>query len=103
MTTIAEFFTNNEIARVVGERLRAKRLEQNLTAASVSKRSGLNVKTILDMQSGKDVKLSSFIKVLRVMNHLGVLEGLLPDTLPSGEAIASRDTIRKNDYRKIKN
>ena len=58
MTTIADFLTNNEIAQVVGERLRAKRLEQNLTAASVSERSGLNVKTILDMESGKDVKLS---------------------------------------------
>lgn len=74
MTTIADFLTNNEIAQVVGERLRAKRLEQNLTVASVSERSGLNVKTILDMESGKDVKLSSFIKVLRVMNLLGVLE-----------------------------
>ncbi len=102
MTTIADFLTNNEIAQIVGERLRAKRLEQNLTAASVSERSGLNVKTILDMESGKDVKLSSFIKVLRVMNLLGLLEGLLPDTLPSGEAISSRGTIRKNAYRKIK-
>ena len=99
MTTIADYLTNDEVMRELGLRLKEKRLERNLPIALLAEHTGLNRKTVMELEAGEDVKLSSLIKVLRGLNLLGMLEGMLPDTLPSGQALSTRGTVRKNAYR----
>ncbi len=95
MSAIGNHLTNDEILSEIGGRLRARRLERDLTVEFMSEQTGLNRKTILDAENGRDVRFSTLIKLLRVMNLLGALDAALPDTLPGNEAFSSRGRLRQ--------
>lgn len=95
MPAIARNLTNEEILTELGARVRARRLERNLTVEAAALETGLNRKTWGDLEAGRDVKLSTLIKALRVMNLLGALEAALPDTLPGSQAFSTRGTLRQ--------
>lgn len=89
MPIIADFLTTTEVLTVVGQRLRQRRLERSLLADDLAKHAGVNRKTILALESGADIKLSSLIKILRSMNMLGLLEVAIPDRLPTGAGLVN--------------
>ena len=95
MSAIGDFLTSGEILAELGNRLRARRLERNLTIDAVASETGLNRKTILDAESGRDVRLTTVIKLLRIMDMLGTLDAAIPDTLPGGDALSSRGQLRQ--------
>jgi len=99
MTSIADFLTDSENMSEFGARLRARRLERNLCTAALAEATGLNRKTIMELEAGRDVRLSTVIKVFRVMQLLGNLNTALPDTLPGGEALSVRGQPRVRAYR----
>ena len=94
MSVIADHMTNGEILEVLGQRLRQRRLERNLSVDELATHAGLNRKTILALEVGEDIRFSSVIKILRSMNLLGLLESAVPDHLPGGEAVSSSGQIR---------
>ena len=98
MTAIADYLTTDEVLQQLGERLKNRRLERNLPVDQLAEKVGLNRKTILDMEAGGDVRLSSVVKLLRGLNMLGVLEAALPDVLPGSEAFSARGHLRRNAY-----
>ena len=91
MSIIADHLTNKEIMSLVGSRLRQRR---NKTVDEQSVHAGVNRKTILSLESGKDITFSSLIKILRSMNMLGVLETAIPDSLPGNEALTATSKLR---------
>lgn len=99
MSSIADFLTDQENMIEIGARLRARRLERNLTTEMLAETTGLNRKTIMDLEAGRDVRLSTILKVFRSMQLLGVLNTTLPDTLPGGQALSSRGQPRMRAYR----
>lgn len=99
MSSIADFLTDQENMIEIGARLRARRLERNLTTEMLAETTGLNRKTIMDLEAGRDVRLSTILKVFRAMQLLGVLNTALPDTLPGGQALSSRGQPRMRAYR----
>ena len=99
MSSIADFLTDKENMIEIGARLRARRLERNLTTEMLAETTGLNRKTIMDLEAGRDVRLSTILKVFRAMQLLGVLNTALPDTLPGGQALSSRGQPRMRAYR----
>ena len=99
MTGIGDFLTDSENMVEFGSRLRSRRLERNVTTAMLAKKTGLNRKTIMDLEAGRDVRLSTVIKVFRAMHLLGVLNTTLPDTLPGNEALSTRGQPRIRAYR----
>lgn len=70
--------TDNEILREVGKRLGAYRLQRNMTQKEMAMATGLNQKTISHAESGKDPRLSTIIKMLRVLRRLETLDAFLP-------------------------
>jgi transcriptional regulator with XRE-family HTH domain len=94
MSSITDFMTNDEIMRLLGERMRSRRLARNIPVDQLADKAGLNRKTILDMEAGRDVRLSSLVKLLRGLNSLASLEAAFPDVLPGGESISSRGQPR---------
>ena len=70
--------TDREIAKELGRRLRAYRLAQNLGAAEVAARSGLNRNTIVNAESGANPRLDTIIKILRVLGRLDAFDAFLP-------------------------
>ncbi len=89
MSIIADHLTCAEILDTIGQRLRQRRLERNLSVDELAAHAGLNRKTILALEAGEDIRLSSLVKILRSMNMLGLLESAIPDTLPGGAALSA--------------
>lgn len=95
MSAIGNQITTEEVLAELGARLRTARLERNVTVDAVAAKTGLNRKTLLDLELGRDVKLSTLIKMLRAMDMLGNLEAAFPDTLPGAEAFAAPGRLRQ--------
>ncbi len=95
MSAIGDHLTNDEVLIEIGMRLRARRLDRNVSVDAVAEAAGVNRKTILEIENGGDVRLSSLIKLLRQLNMLGVLDAVLPDTLPGSEAFSRRGQVRQ--------
>lgn len=98
MTAIGDFLTDSENMAEFGSRLRSARLERNIPTQVLAEKTGLNRKTIMDLEAGRDVRLSTVIKVLRAMRLLGSLNAALPDTLPGNEALSTRGQPRMRAY-----
>lgn len=89
-----DHLTNDEVMQLIGDRAREIRLTQNLSIEHLAEHSGLNRKTILDMEAGRDVRFSSLIKLLRGLRKLDVLEAAFPDVLPGVGGLTKRKQIR---------
>lgn len=94
MSTIADHLTNDEIMRLLGERFKNRRLGRNTAIETLADRSGVNRKTIIAMEAGEDVRLSSVVKVLRGLDMIAALDAAFPDVLPGGEGISTRGQPR---------
>lgn len=70
--------TDDEILREIGNRLGAYRLQKNVTQEEMAAATGLNQKTISHAESGKDPRLSTIIKILRMLGRLEALDAFLP-------------------------
>ena len=67
-----------EILQEVGARLRAYRLQQNLPVEEVAERAGLSRNTVGNAEAGRDPRLSTLVRILRVLGKLDALEAFLP-------------------------
>jgi len=70
--------TDDEILQELGTRLRAYRLQMNLSQGELAVRAGINRTTIRDAELGKDFQLSTMVKLLRGLGRLGDLDAFLP-------------------------
>lgn len=95
MAAIGDHLTNDEILAEIGARLRARRLERDVTIEDAAAAAGLGRKAILKAERGGDIYLSTLIKILRTTNSLGALDAALPDTLPGSEAFSARGRVRQ--------
>ena len=70
--------TDDEILKELGARLRAYRLQKNLSQRELAVRAGVNRTTIRDAELGKDFQLSTLVKLLRALGRLGDLDAFIP-------------------------
>lgn len=79
-----------------------------ITQNELAKHSGLSLKTISNIERGKDVKFSMIISVLRSLNILENLDGLVPEAIvrpidyllldKSRQRVRKKTTIKKNGH-----
>ena len=77
MPIILDELTNPELLKELGRRLRAHRLQQNLPIEEVATRAGLNRNTVSNAEAGRDPRLSTVVRILRVLGKLDALDGFL--------------------------
>ncbi|GAB7546454.1 helix-turn-helix domain-containing protein [Cupriavidus sp. CuC1] len=99
MPAIRSTSTGDEIAAEIGARLRSKRLERNFTIEDLAKRAGIGRTALGDLEAGRDVRVSTLVKVMRALSMIGSLDAAFPDTLPSSEALSARGEVRKRAYK----
>jgi transcriptional regulator with XRE-family HTH domain len=88
--------TDKEVARELGARLRAYRLQQNLGVAEVAKRAGLNRNTIVNAEAGKNPRLHTVARLLRAYGRLEALDAFLPPPAISPlQLVRNRGRLRK--------
>lgn len=69
--------TDKAIARELGERVRALRLQRNVTQKALAEATLLSLNTIKALESGSG-KLATLIAVLRELGALDQLDNLIP-------------------------
>jgi transcriptional regulator with XRE-family HTH domain len=75
--------TDEAVLAELGSRLARARLERNLTQEELGDQAGVGRPTVQRLEAGEPIKVTSLIRVLRV---LGLIEGLdraVPEPVPS--------------------
>jgi transcriptional regulator with XRE-family HTH domain len=67
----------------LGARLARTRLEQNTSQEQLATAAGVSKSTVERIETGREVKLTSFVRVLRALGRLELLDRLVPEPLPS--------------------
>ncbi len=75
--------SDGAVMRELGERLARTRLEQNISQEQLSVEAGVGKSTVERLEAGREVKLTSFVRVLRALGLLEALDRLVPEPLPS--------------------
>ena len=84
------------VLREIGSRIERLRLQRNQTQADLAEAAGIGTATLQRLETGANANLSTVIQVLRALNHLGDLDGIVPDVEVSPfEISASRQTPRQ--------
>ena len=73
-----EQLTDPEMMRELGSRLRAYRIQRNITVEVVAERARLNRNTVMNAEAGKNPRLATIVRLLRVLGRLEAIENFLP-------------------------
>jgi len=65
-----QFFTEQEILKEIGSRLKKIRLQHNLTQKDLAEEVGLSVTTISLIEQGKSTTVESLIRILMRLNRI---------------------------------
>ncbi len=75
--------SDETILRELGSRLARARLERNTSQERLAQEAGVGKTTVERVESGREVKLSSLIRILRALGQLDALDRLIPEPLLS--------------------
>ena len=78
MPTIIRSKPDQDLLAEFGARLRRYRLQQNLTVTNVARRAGVNRNTVVNAEAGRNPRLETVIRLLRVYGRLDALDAFLP-------------------------
>jgi transcriptional regulator with XRE-family HTH domain len=67
-----------ELIATIGDRLRDYRLQQNLVVEEVASEAGLHPNTVLNAEAGRNPRLETVIRLLRVYGRLDAIDAFLP-------------------------
>jgi transcriptional regulator with XRE-family HTH domain len=88
--------TDPEILAELGRRLRSYRLQQNLSVADVAARAGVNPNTVLHAEGGRNSRLTTIVRLLRVYGRIETLNAFLPPPQVSPlQLVERKGRIRK--------
>lgn len=79
---ISNLLTDDAILAEIGERIAARRIELQLTQAAAAEQAGIAKRTLERIEAGHSSQLSSLVRVLRVLDAMPGLDGLIPATGP---------------------
>lgn len=69
--------TPDEVCATVGERVRARRLQLNLSVEELAARVGISTKTLSNFERTGRCTLETFVRILEALNALADLENVL--------------------------
>ncbi len=75
--------TDETVLRELGKRLARTRLERNISQEELAVEAGVGKSAVERLETGREVKLTSFVRVLRALGLLEALDRLVPEPLPS--------------------
>lgn len=84
---INKLLADEAILAEIGKRVARRRLDLSVTQADVAEQAGVSKRTVERLESGASAQMSSFIRVLRVLDLLPGLEQMIPEAGPSPLAL----------------
>lgn len=79
---LSDLATDEAILEQLGQRLSRQRIDMRLTQADLAERAGVGKRTVERIEAGEPAQSSSLVRILRVLDLLGVLDELLPEAGP---------------------
>ena len=76
------FTTDSELAFELGRRVRVHRIRKGMSQRTLAKKAGVHVNTLRALERRGEVKLSSFIAVIRALGERGALEEMIEASPP---------------------
>ena len=73
------FANDQQILAELGERLRRARIRAELTQDALADSCGLAKSAVERAEKGENIRLLTLVKIMRTLNCVGALEGLLPE------------------------
>ncbi len=87
--------SDNAIIASIGEFIKQKRLQEDKTQLQLAKDAGLNRSTIIQIENGESITLSSLIQILRVLNLLHLMDiFILEDQISPMEYVKMKEKRR---------
>ena len=80
--------SDDAIGKVIGERVKAMRLQANITQEDVSARTGISRQTIVNLETHGRGTIATLVAVLRAIDSLDRLSSLLETAKPSPLLVA---------------
>ena len=91
--------TDEEIIKELALRCDTIRLDKQLSEKDVSKKGGTTLDAIYRFKTGKNISITNFIKILRGIGELDILDQILKENLPRS-ILNDKVTKRKKRVRK---
>ena len=92
---ITYFSSTEEIVTEFGNRVRRMRIDSNRTQKALAEEAGLSVRTLSNLESGKETSFATVIEVLRVLNRVEGLDGLVPEETVRPSAVFAGEKPRE--------
>lgn len=73
------FSSTQEVLKEIGRRIKKTRIAMSVTQEEMAERTALSKRTISNLETGKDVSLSTLIDILRAENLLQNMDLITPD------------------------
>lgn len=89
------FLTRQEWMDKLGENLRARRLHENISQQTLAERSGLSLKAVKNLESGKGASVASLVSACRTLGAVAWIDALAPADEPSPLEIAKLGRPRR--------
>ena len=70
---------DNAISKKIGDKLKSVRLKQNITQQSLAEAADISLSTIKKIEKGEISSFDSFLRVLRTLGKLDILQPLLEE------------------------
>ncbi len=88
-----------EVLLETGERLKRLRIALMMTQAELADATGVSLRTIKNVEAGRDVAFSTIVRIMRVLKVLQNLDSAIPEQSISPNTIISmgkqRERVRK--------
>lgn len=75
--------SDNAAAEVLGYFIKRTRLSQNKSQAFVAEAAGIHRSTLVQIENGRGGTINSFVRVLRMLNKMDMLQIFEEDTQPT--------------------
>lgn len=79
---ISTLLTDDVVLAEIGRRMARCRIDRRLTQADVAEQAGVSKRTVERIEAGASIQMSTFIRILRVLDLLPGLDRLLPEPGP---------------------
>lgn len=84
------------ILEELGHRLVRMRKNQGLTQPDLADKAGISESTLRRMENGQDSQFETWLKVLRALNMIQIIDTLLPETIrsPMADVLGEKKSAR---------
>ena len=71
---------NKIILEEIGSRIKSRRISLAITQEELSRESGVSLRTIINVESGKNISFNNLVSILRVIRLIENLDLLIPES-----------------------